>query len=191
MGDGSQYGMASSDRVDGHVPARLEKPFRQLKSGDHMKALFLAVALIAGLAAVPVRAAAVDAGIRKTIDGFAAAWDKHDPDLMVSYWLEDSDLIDPNGRAFKGRAELIKFFAEQQSGPFKNSSMAMRVTAERILAKDLVLVDAEATIKNAMLPDGKIMDCPNHVVFVFRKETSGWKIVSARPYVFQHAADAK
>ena len=148
-----------------------------------MKKLFVIVSMIAGLAAW-TKAAEVDAGIQKCVDGFDAAWGRHDAKEMASHWLEDGDIINPFGRIANGPAEIEKLFADEHGTVFKESTMEIKVLSSRILADGLVLVDAEANAKHALMEDGKAMDMSYHLVNVFKKTDDGWKIVSCRPYMF-------
>ena len=148
-----------------------------------MKKLFVILSMIAGLAAW-TKAADVDAGITKCMDEFDAAWGKHDAKEMASHWLPDGDLINPFGRVANGREEIEKLFTDEHASVFKASTMEIKVLSSRTLADGLVLVDAEANAKNAMVEEGKSVDMSYHLVNVFKKTDDGWKIVSCRPYMF-------
>ena len=77
--------------------------------------------------------------------------------------------------------------ADEQSTLFKNSTIEMPITDTRTLADGLVLVDSDATIKNALAPNGKPVDMNDHIVLIFKQSGKDWKLLAARPYAFMHS----
>ena len=148
-----------------------------------MKKFVLIVSLLAGLA-ICARAVDVDAGIQKTIDGFSAAWAKHDVKEMASAWADDGDLVNPFGRVATGHAELEKLFSEEHATAFKASTIEMKPTSARTLAEGLVLMDGDCNIKNATLKDGSTDDLSYHITWIFKKTGNAWKLLAVRPYAF-------
>ena len=74
-----------------------------------MKKLLLLPVLFA-LVALPTARAdqkEEDAAIHKRHDEWCAAWGKHDPKLMASFWVAAGDLIDPFGKHAQGDRKSV------------------------------------------------------------------------------------
>jgi uncharacterized protein (TIGR02246 family) len=126
-----------------------------------------------------------DQAIRQVMAEFVAAWNRHDPTQMASYWAQDGDLINPFGRPAKGRLQVEQLFAEEQGGAMKRSTHQMTVTSARILPGDVAIVDGDCNITGMAGPDGKEMPAFNpHLFMVLGKRDGNWKVLAARPYAF-------
>jgi len=74
--------------------------------------------------------------IRKQIDEFVAAWNRHNPQAMSMVFAEDADLINPFGRIAKSRIEIEKLFKEEHAGTLKNSHRELKFKGLRFLTQD-------------------------------------------------------
>src|SRR5574337_96430 len=96
-----------------------------------MKRILMGVAILCTAAAVAAQAPTVkprpgaggphtdlanEEQIRKLYAEFTAAWNAHDPKKMASFWAIDGDTTEPDGMSAKGRDEVEKHFAIEQSG---------------------------------------------------------------------------
>jgi uncharacterized protein (TIGR02246 family) len=122
------------------------------------------------------------AAIQERVDGFTAAWNAHDPERMAALWVEDGDVINPFGRAAKGRDEVRRLFADEQAGPMRQSRHEMRVESVRMVG-DLALVDLKSTITGIRGEDDRAYPPLNlHIFNVMTRRDGEWMIISARPY---------
>ena len=120
-----------------------------------MRKLRYAVFLFSLFAAVTPMVSAADgddAAIRKVHTDFEAAWNRHDAAAMAAMWSEDGDLINPEGRTGKGRAEVQKIFVEEQSGGFKSTTFRHTINSVRNVAPTVAVVEASYEIANATPP---------------------------------------
>jgi uncharacterized protein (TIGR02246 family) len=154
-----------------------------------MRKLAVLVSLAAATAlpaAYPASAAAQDdASIKKVQTDFAAAWNRHDPVAMASFWTEDGDLINPFGRWAKGRAEIVKLFQDEQATVMKGSTYSSTLTSLKSLAPDVAVTDWDIEVVGMHAPDGSALPpFRPHLTIVLVKKGGQWAWAAARPYQF-------
>jgi uncharacterized protein (TIGR02246 family) len=153
-----------------------------------MKKLLLFAALV-GLVALPnARADKKDDedAIHKRHEEWVAAWNKHDPKLMASFWVEEGDVITPTGRVCKGRGEIEKLFQDEQTGtgPWVGTTYAGTITDIRFIGKTTTVVDVDAEVSGAKGPDGNVMPpMKHHVTWVAVKKHGKWMAFATRPCI--------
>jgi uncharacterized protein (TIGR02246 family) len=159
-----------------------------------MKKLALAFVLASLVGPTALRAgqAEDEASIRKFGLDFAAAWNKHDSKAMAAFWAEDGDLINPFGRAAKGRAEVEKLFHDEQAGPMAGTTYATTLSSVRFLTPDVALSDWEIVVTGMRGPDGSAgAPFKPHVFIVLARKGGQWLTAAARPYQFLPAPAGK
>ena len=137
------------------------------------------MALSALTAPALLAAEADEAAIRKIHADFTAAWNRHDPAALAAIWSADGDLVNPEGRSAKGRAEVQKNFAAEQAAIYKSSTFANTVTGIRFLTPDIAIVDASFEIQNATPPNAPPMTQKGLYKAVMVKEGGTWRTASA------------
>jgi uncharacterized protein (TIGR02246 family) len=153
-----------------------------------MKKLLLCAVLF-GLAALPGARADQkdeDAAIRKRHDEWVAAWNKHDPKLMASFWAENGDLIDPFGRQAQGPQAIEKLFEGEHTGtgPMVGTTYAGTVDNIRYIGRNAAIADVTAEVSGMKGPDGAALPpFRHHVTWVAEKKNGKWMAVAARPCV--------
>ena len=121
-----------------------------------------------------------EAAIRKVHADFEAAWNRHDAAAMAAMWAEDGDLLNPQGRAAKGRGEVQKIFTEEQSGGFKGTTFRHTINAVRLVAPTVAIVQASFEIANATPPaPGGPTTLKGFYQSVMVKKGGKWSIASA------------
>lgn len=154
-----------------------------------MKKILVAAVLSVVLAAIPSSVRAADPGAKAAFEGtqhaFVSAWNAHDPKKMAMVWAEDGDLVNPFGRAEKGRAAIEALFAEEQAGVMKPTTYKIESSSMREIGADLAVADWTATVAGMMTPDGKpAPDFHHNVTLVYQKRSGHWMLESVRAYVF-------
>lgn len=140
--------------------------------------------LLVTLAAAAVHAAEPkpEEAVKKTIDTFVAAWNKHDSQAMAAVWAEDGDLINPFGEVAKGRAEVERVLQKEHTGPMKDTSFAAAVDAIRFVKPDVAVVDWKTSLDRMRSPDGALLGTHVQRVTVVLKQDKGkWWFWAARP----------
>ena len=149
-----------------------------------MRRALVAAIFFALLSGICVAAPSDEDQIRKRIDEFAAAWDKHDPTTLAYFWSADGDLINPIGRKAKGLTEIQRLFQDEQTTIFKQSAFKPGTPSIRWIEPTLAVVDFDVEIPGVLNPDGSTATWKDHVVSLMRKSGGQWWIVSARAYSF-------
>jgi uncharacterized protein (TIGR02246 family) len=127
---------------------------------------------------------ASDAAIRKLYEDFTAAWNRHDPKAMASFWALDGDTTEPDGMTAKGRDEVEKHFATEQSTAMKNSQLKLTVESVWFLDADVAMVDGTYVVLNALDPNGQPLPPRKGLVSaVLIKEGGTWHVAASRSMI--------
>ncbi|WP_224368949.1 YybH family protein [Hyalangium versicolor] len=118
------------------------------------------------------------------VEGFIAAWNRHDAAAMATHWVEDGDLLNTRGHHARGRAAVEQLLASEHAGPMLSTHTEMKVVSTRTLAPGLVLADARMTVEGVRMADGQTRPIPMQVAFVATRRPEGWRYVAVRPYAF-------
>ncbi len=145
------------------------------------KTLLVVIAL--NLIAVGAFAADTAAqGIEKRTGEFVAAWNGHDSNAIAALFAPDGDLINPFGRWAKGRDEVAKLLAEEQSTVMKATTMTTDAITVRTLAPNVALADWDVTVTGMTASDGSVMPAVKfHGAFIWVKKGGAWLITAGRP----------
>jgi uncharacterized protein (TIGR02246 family) len=124
--------------------------------------------------------------VERTIGAFLTAWNRHDPAGMSAIWADDGDLINPVGKLARGREEVRTLFSEEQSAAMRETTCEMTLESVRWAADNIVVVDAECSIKGMLDSSGRELPIfKPHVLLVLHKiDSDDWQVLAARPYVY-------
>jgi len=151
-----------------------------------MKRLLLLTVLL-GLVALPTARAdqkEADAAIHQRHDEWVAAWNKHDPKLMASFFVADGDLINPFGRHVQGTAAIEKLFTDEHAGPMAGTTYAGTIENIRYIGKNVAIVDVAGEITGMKGPDGTAgPPFKHHVTWIAYKKAGKWMAHGARAFV--------
>jgi len=157
-----------------------------------MRRAFAVGLLAAGALAValaPTTLAAADdadtAAIHARTQEFIAAWNRHDAKGMAGVWAPDGDLVNPFGRAAKGRAEVEALFVDEQSKMMKGTTMEISGESTRMIAPTVAVDDWDVAVIGMKRPDGSpAPPLKHHVTVVLVKQDGAWWVAAARPVVY-------
>jgi uncharacterized protein (TIGR02246 family) len=125
-----------------------------------------------------------DAAIRGLYAEFTKAWNDHDARKMASFWALDGDTVEPDGMVAKGRAEVEKHFAEEQSTAMKDSTLKLTVDAVWFVTADVALVDGTYVVLNAHDPNGQQLPPRKGLVTsVVIREEGTWHVAASRSMI--------
>lgn len=86
-----------------------------------------------------------EAAIRKTVDSYAAAFNKRDAKALAAHWLPEAVYIDPeSGESVVGRPAIEKHFAEIFKD-LKNAKLAVAVESIRFISPHVAVEQGTAT----------------------------------------------
>ena len=104
---------------------------------------------------------------------------------MAAAWAEDADLINPFGRAAKGRAEIEKLFIEEHSTVMKGTTYTVAQSEARLLAPNIAICELSGEIAGMHDPSGAAMPLfKHHVVTIVIKKGDKWWPSIVRPYAY-------
>ena len=143
--------------------------------------------------AIPVMAKeSSEAAIRATDVVFAAAWNHHDAAAMAATWAQDGDLVNPFGRAARGRVAVQAMLQDEHNTAFKSSTYTPGPLSIRFIDPDVAVVESDTAISGILNPDGTNAPTMNvHIVRVIEKRDGKWLTVTARPIIYPTAPVAK
>lgn len=147
-------------------------------------------ALLIFAAGAPCATAAVDTNsdetaIRQLITDFATAWNRHDAKAMAESYADDADMLNPFGRAAKGRAEIEQLFTDEHAHAMKASTFSVGHIDVHRLSSDVAVAEAPTDVSGMLSPEGKALPpLKIHLVIICTKKDGKWHPTIARPYAF-------
>lgn len=94
------------------------------------------------------------AAIRKTIDDFLAAFNRHDAKGWAAPFLEDGDFTNVTGLTRHGRKEVEERFAGLFAAGLKDAHRTCTVRHVRFITPDIAAVDADWELVGSKASDG-------------------------------------
>jgi uncharacterized protein (TIGR02246 family) len=125
-----------------------------------------------------------EAEIRKLYAQYTAAWNKHDPKAMASFWTLDGDYMEPDGRHAKGQADVEKLFTQEQQTVFKDSTLALTIETVWFINQDVAMVDGKYDLSGVRDLEGKQLPVRSgHLTAVLMREDGTWKVAAGRAMI--------
>jgi uncharacterized protein (TIGR02246 family) len=152
------------------------------------KRMWFHVVLISlvSLSAVYADMKADETAIHKRFDEWVAAWNKHDPKLLASFWVENGDAINPQGRVAKGRAAVEQLFVDEHTGAGRMATSTYNgsISDIRFAGNNVAVIDVDAEVTGMKTADGSAAPpFKHHVTWVAVKKGGKWMAFAARPCV--------
>ena len=115
-----------------------------------------------------------EAGVRKAIDSYVAAFNKGDAKAVAAHWSESGEWIDPDGTPIRGRSAILKemksFFADG-----KRPQIELIDPSVRFLAPSVAVEEGTALVTR---PGDTASESEYLAIHV--KENGQWKLSSVR-----------
>jgi uncharacterized protein (TIGR02246 family) len=122
--------------------------------------------------------------IRKLYAEYTAAWNRHDPKGMASFWALDGDYMEPDGRHAKGQADVEKLFTQEQTTVFKDSKLALLIETVFFITPDVALVDGKYDLVGVRDLEGKELPARGgHLTALLMREDGMWKVAAGRAMI--------
>ena len=93
-------------------------------------------------------------GLRKLVDSFVDAWNRHDVHAFAAVFAEDADFTNVRGVGAHGRAAVEEFHAPVFSTVFKSSHLTAKNIQIRFLTPNIASVDIRWEMTGVVGPDG-------------------------------------
>jgi len=125
-----------------------------------------------------------EAEIRKLYAQYTAAWNKHDPKGMASFWTLDGDYMEPDGRHAKGKTDVEKLFTQEQQTVFKDSTLALTIETVWFINQDVAMVDGKYDLSGVVdLEKKQLPTRSGHLTAVLMREDGTWKVAAGRAMI--------
>ena len=140
------------------------------------------------LLAVPMVASAVysqnksdEAAVRDVPRAFAAAWARHDGNLLAKTMSDDVDFVNVGGDWLHGRRDFALYHSRLLSGRFKESVLTPLDTSVRFLQPDIAVLHWSWRIEGDRNEDSTLRK-PRFGLFtmVVEKRNREWLVVAAQ-----------
>ena len=150
-----------------------------------MKTILLTVLTLAIFALPVIAKEPSDSAIRATDQVFATAWNAHDAKAMAATWSKDGDLVNPFGRAAKGRTNIEALITDEHSVAFKHSIYTPGPMSIRFIQPTIAVAESDTVISGIVNTDGTSAPPMNvHIMRVVQKINGKWLTVTARPVIY-------
>jgi uncharacterized protein (TIGR02246 family) len=117
--------------------------------------------------------AADEAALRDSLTQYVAAWNASDAAKMETFYTDDATEVNTWGMETKGRAAIVKGFAEAKaSDDFKGSKIAVTVTTIRFIRPDVAVSHGTYTVTGGKMPPEGLK---GHYQTVDVKQGGAWK----------------
>jgi uncharacterized protein (TIGR02246 family) len=121
--------------------------------------------------------------IRAATTEFVNAWNRNDIKALAACFASDGNVINPAGRAARGRGEVEKLLNDEQNTLFKGSHISMTQTHVHFLKPDVAIVDYDFEVTRVRAAEGKQTTLKGLQSVVLRKDADKWLVVAARPMI--------
>lgn len=116
--------------------------------------------------------------IRRVMDRFVDAWNRHDAKAFAAVFSEDADFTNWRGVGASGRAKIEDFHAPVFATIFSKSHLEYTDIKTRFVGPDVAAVDVRWKLAGAMDAQGNPRpDREGLLSFVMAKNVGGWEIV--------------
>jgi len=120
-------------------------------------------------------------GVEAIVDGFEAAWNRHDAKALASLFAEQADFVNVIGLHWKGREEIERAHAEIHATRMKNSHLTVLSRSVRPLRLDVVLVHATWELQGDTGIEGRPLPPRKGVLsFVVARQAGRWLAEAAQ-----------
>ena len=125
-----------------------------------------------------------EVSIRKLYDEFESSWNAHDAKGMARFWAPGGDHYQPDGRIAEGRDAVQALFQEEQSGPYKESTLSLSVRSVWMITPNVALVNGTYAVNGVRDREGKeIAIRKGLLTAVLLKEGDRWWIAASRAMI--------
>jgi uncharacterized protein (TIGR02246 family) len=107
------------------------------------------------------------------------AWNAGDTVAYSQLLTEDVDIVSATGRAARGRAAVLKLYAEQHANVFDGVRTRTTVTHVRMIGRDAALADVSYALAGGKVDIVSTIR-RGSMAFVLRKDAGRWRIAAIR-----------
>ena len=137
--------------------------------------------VIAALQAAESGPKTYDAALRALAQKYIDAWNRSDAEGIASQFVNDGDLITPDGVRSQGHAAIRAFYAAAFQQGYSGSRAGMEVVAIRAIGRDVIIADGTWFIENARTETGTFSPREQGIATLVAVRTKqGWRVSAVR-----------
>jgi uncharacterized protein (TIGR02246 family) len=131
--------------------------------------------------AAAVDSASDEQSVRKVVADYGDAWNKHDPNAILSLFTDDADWVNVAGSWWRGQAEHRRGTTGVHEHVFKNAHGHIGEVVVRFPTRDTAVAIFTHDVESFVLPDGSRNPGGNHrLSFFLVKREERWLITSGQ-----------
>ena len=147
------------------------------------RVLRVVCALVVSLLIVaPAFAQGSDPAMEKLRSDYEQAWKNGDAKALAALYTEDCLTVNEFGVVTRGRAGIEKVMAENFAGPYKGSTIAIKIGASQAITPDISVGEGTYSVAGAGA-DGKPMTSRGHYLNTVVKKGNAWLIAANTGFV--------
>ena len=125
-----------------------------------------------------------EAAVRALGDTFAKAFVQKNAELRASLFAEDGTFVTPRGDFLQGRVAMVKDFGPEAEQAVNGTTQAAFSNYRvRFIKRDVAVVDALLTVRNANGPNGTVIPAiPVSFFYVAIRHADRWLIQDGRTH---------
>lgn len=114
---------------------------------------------------------------------FAAAWADGDAAAIAALFVEDGNMVGPDGESFDGRDAVQERYEELLSGMYQDTTISITQRSVKFPSPDIAIADGTYEVLGVTDADGNEVSIEGLWTNVAVKRDGEWKIYSSRPMV--------
>ncbi len=119
--------------------------------------------------------------VRRVVQAFAEAWNRHDMNAFSALFAEDAEFVNVVGLWWKGRAEIKGAHEFTHQTMFKNSRLSFNDIATRFPVPGIAIARCHWTLEGHVSPEGAPLP-PRHGILVntLKQVGTAWRIIDSQ-----------
>lgn len=115
--------------------------------------------------------------LRRALDDFSVAWNRHDADELAALWMDDGVLNHPWGYRAVGRNAVRALLASEHASNMASSELRLLGIAVDQVRQNVAVVDVDGLLKDVRAPHGRLYDLNHRLSAVWtRTDAREWRI---------------
>jgi uncharacterized protein (TIGR02246 family) len=112
--------------------------------------------------------------IRKSVDGYCAAFNSGDVNAILAFWADDADYVDVDGETHRGKEAIAALF-KTSAADMNGNKLGLKIDNLRFVKPEVAIEDGTSSLT---IPEGETTSSRYTAVWV--KNGDKWLIQSAR-----------
>jgi uncharacterized protein (TIGR02246 family) len=122
--------------------------------------------------------------VKKRVQEFQDAFNKHDAKALSAFWTKDGDLINPAGMTATGPAEIEKLIQSDLDNIIRGATSTFTVNKLHFIKPDVCVANMTHEFSGGKAPDGSMLPPGKALVTgIAVKQSNTWMWEAGRPMI--------